>query len=87
MDLQYRTDFGCGSPPLARTSRTCFLSFAVFMTLSAIATPLAGDKLSKKLLKLVKKSAKEKKVKRGVKEVVKAIRKKAGGYVHSEASA
>lgn len=51
------------------------------MTLSAIAAPLANDKLSKKLLKLVKKSAKEKKVKRGVKEVVKAIRKKAGGCV------
>ena len=56
------------------------------MTLSAIAAPLAGDKLSKKLLKLVKKSAKEKKVKRGVKEVVKAIRKKAGGCVPAQLS-
>ena len=49
------------------------------LNLSVIAAPLAGEKLTKKLLKLVKKSAKEKKVKRGVKEVVKAIRKKSKG--------
>jgi len=43
--------------------------------LSIIANPLAGPKLSKKVLRLTKKAAKEKHVKRGVKEVVKAIRK------------
>ena len=42
---------------------------------SPIATPLAEDKLSKKLLKLIKKGMKDKLVRRGVKETVKAIRK------------
>ena len=42
---------------------------------SPIADPLAGDKLTKKLLKLVKKGMKDKLVKRGVKETVKAVRK------------
>ena len=44
-----------------------------------IAKPLADDKLCEKVLKLVKKAAKDKKVRRGVKEVVKAIRKKQTG--------
>jgi H/ACA ribonucleoprotein complex subunit 2 len=43
--------------------------------LSKISTPLAGKKLTKKLHKLVKKAAKAKLVKRGVKEVVKALKK------------
>eukprot|EP00455_Lapot_gusevi_P027755 TRINITY_DN2947_c0_g1_i1.p2 TRINITY_DN2947_c0_g1~~TRINITY_DN2947_c0_g1_i1.p2 ORF type:complete len:174 (-),score=65.36 TRINITY_DN2947_c0_g1_i1:49-492(-) len=43
--------------------------------LSPIASPLAGKKLLKKCLKLVKKAAAAKVLKRGVKEVVKAIRK------------
>ena len=43
--------------------------------LSPIANPLAEDKLSKKLLKLIKKGMKDKLVRRGVKETVKAIRK------------
>lgn len=47
--------------------------------LSAIADPLADEKLTKKLLKLAKKASKRKQTKRGVKEVVKAIRKKFKG--------
>ena len=43
--------------------------------LSVIAHPLAGRKLTKKLLRLVKKASKTKSLRRGVKEVVKAIRK------------
>lgn len=45
------------------------------VALSPIASPLADEKLTKKLYKLVKKSA----IRRGVKEVVKAIRKGAQG--------
>eukprot|EP00897_Mesotaenium_endlicherianum_P006075 jgi/Mesen1/5496/ME000276S04627 len=45
------------------------------LSLSPIAKPLAGKKLSKKALKVVKKAAKTKQLKRGVKEVVKALRK------------
>ena len=48
---------------------------------SPIATPLASDKLSKKLLKLTKKGMKDKIVKRGVKETVKAVRKGTKGVV------
>ena len=48
---------------------------------SPIATPLASDKLAKKLLKLIKKGMKDKIVKRGVKETVKAVRKGAKGLV------
>ncbi|KAF2077161.1 hypothetical protein CYY_001546 [Polysphondylium violaceum] len=43
--------------------------------LSPIAKPLAEPKLTLKLLKLVKKASKDKKVSRGVKEVVKHIKK------------
>lgn len=43
--------------------------------LSPIANPLAGKKLAKKVLKTVKKAAKGKQIKRGVKEVVKALKK------------
>jgi H/ACA ribonucleoprotein complex subunit 2 len=42
---------------------------------SIIATPLAGEKLTKKSLKLVKKSAGQKQFRRGIKECVKALRK------------
>eukprot|EP00300_Choanocystis_sp_HF-7_P033132 c45425_g1_i1.p1 GENE.c45425_g1_i1~~c45425_g1_i1.p1 ORF type:complete len:154 (-),score=41.89 c45425_g1_i1:78-539(-) len=48
---------------------------------SVIANPLASDKLTKRCLKLVKKGAKAKLVRRGVKEVVKAIRKETKGIV------
>ena len=48
--------------------------------LSPIAHPLADDKLKKKALKLVKLSAKGKQLKRGVKEVVKALRKDVKGW-------
>jgi H/ACA ribonucleoprotein complex subunit 2 len=44
-----------------------------------IASPLADDKLAKKVLKLAKKASKRKQTKRGVKEVVKALRKGAKG--------
>merc|ERR1712086_313645 len=43
------------------------------------AQPLADDKLSKKLFKVIKKATKTKQVLRGVKEVVKAVRKGAKG--------
>ena len=46
-----------------------------------IATPLAGDKLERKLLRLTKKVIQLKGVKRGVKEVGKAIRKNVEGIV------
>ena len=46
--------------------------------LSVIASPLAVEKLTKKVHKLVKKAGKAKCIKRGVKEVVKAVRK--GGF-------
>eukprot|EP00898_Chlorokybus_atmophyticus_P005813 jgi/Chlat1/6232/Chrsp44S05766 len=45
------------------------------VAVSIIAKPLAGKKLNKKALKIVKKAAKQKQLKRGVKEVVKALRK------------
>eukprot|EP01017_Pseudomicrothorax_dubius_P025923 TRINITY_DN2849_c0_g1_i2.p1 TRINITY_DN2849_c0_g1~~TRINITY_DN2849_c0_g1_i2.p1 ORF type:complete len:142 (+),score=39.18 TRINITY_DN2849_c0_g1_i2:127-552(+) len=44
-----------------------------------IATPMANEKNHKKILRLTKKMLKAKLVKRGVKEVVKAIRKKTKG--------
>lgn len=45
------------------------------IVLSPIAKPLAKDKLVKRILKLVKAASKGKTVRRGVKEVVKAVRK------------
>ena len=48
---------------------------------SPIADPLASDKLTKKMLKLIKRGMKDKLVKRGVKETVKAVRKGASGIV------
>ena len=44
-------------------------------TICAIAQPLAGKKLHKRVFKLVGKAAASKSLKRGVKEVVKALRK------------
>ena len=49
--------------------------------ISVIAKPLADEKLCKKVLKLAKKAAKRKQIKRGVKEVVKALRKNTQGCV------
>ena len=43
--------------------------------LSPISSPLADEKLKKKVLKLTKRAAKRKTLLRGVKEVVKALRK------------
>ncbi len=48
---------------------------------SVIANPLADEKLCKKVLKLCKKASKRKAIRRGVKEVVKALRKKQKGCV------
>lgn len=48
---------------------------------NAIANPLASKKLTKKLYKLVKKSQKAKRLKRGVREVVKGLRKEEKGVV------
>ena len=48
---------------------------------SPIADPIAEDKLSKKLLKQVRRSMKEKQVRRGVKETVKSLRKDGDGIV------
>ncbi|EEF50684.1 H/ACA ribonucleoprotein complex subunit 2-like protein [Ricinus communis] len=45
------------------------------IALSPIAKPLAGKKLCKRTLKLVRKAAEHKCLKRGVKEVVKSIRR------------
>ena len=45
-----------------------------------IAKPLANKKITKKLHKLVKKASQAKFVKRGVKEVVKALRKGEKGF-------
>lgn len=47
--------------------------------LSPIAHPLADEKLKKRALKLVKHASKGKQLKRGVKEVVKALRKDTKG--------
>jgi H/ACA ribonucleoprotein complex subunit 2 len=50
-------------------------------SISIIAKPLALGKIHGHIMKLVKKSAKGKTLKRGVKEVVKAIRKGSKGIV------
>ncbi|XP_020623810.1 H/ACA ribonucleoprotein complex subunit 2-like protein isoform X2 [Orbicella faveolata] len=47
----------------------------------AIAKPLAGRKLTKRLYKTVKKASKSKSSRRGVKEVAKALRKGEKGFV------
>ncbi|KAJ2785153.1 snoRNA-binding protein [Coemansia interrupta] len=49
--------------------------------LAPIAHPLADKKLTKKALKTVKKAAKHRHIKRGVKEVVKSLRKGEKGLV------
>lgn len=49
------------------------------VVLSPIAVPLADAKLRKRTLKLVKKAAQGKQLRRGVKEVVKALRKGSTG--------
>lgn len=48
---------------------------------NSIANPLASKKLTKKLYKVVKKSQKSKRLKRGVREVVKGLRKDEKGVV------
>lgn len=48
---------------------------------NAIAQPLASRKVTRKLHKLVRKASQAKFVKRGVKEVVKALRKGEKGFV------
>ncbi len=46
---------------------------------SVIAKPLSDEKMCKRVLKLAKKASKRKQIRRGVKEVVKALRKNAKG--------
>jgi H/ACA ribonucleoprotein complex subunit 2 len=48
---------------------------------AVFATPLAESKVSKKVLKLVKKAAKAKAIRRGIKEVSKALRKDEKGIL------
>ncbi|XP_050152559.1 H/ACA ribonucleoprotein complex subunit 2-like protein [Malus sylvestris] len=48
--------------------------------LASVAKPLAGKKLCKRTLKLVRKAAEHKCLKRGVKEVVKSIRRGQKGF-------
>lgn len=48
---------------------------------NAIAHPLANEKLAGRTLKLVRKGAKNKSIRRGVKEIIKAIRKKETGIL------
>ncbi|CAN0842539.1 H/ACA ribonucleoprotein complex subunit 2-like protein [Linum grandiflorum] len=51
------------------------------VTLAPIAKPLAGKKLCKRSFKLVRRAAENKCLKRGVKEVVKSIRRGNKGLV------
>lgn len=53
----------------------------VYAALSPIAQPLANEKLTGRTLKLVRKAAKAKSVRRGVKEVLKALRRKEKGVM------
>eukprot|EP00954_Amorphochlora_amoebiformis_P008191 635135-Amorphochlora_amoeboformis.AAC.2 len=48
--------------------------------ISKIAVPLADEKMMKRCYKLVKKAVDAKMSRRGIKEVVKALRKKEKGY-------
>ncbi|KAL6982469.1 hypothetical protein U1Q18_043841 [Sarracenia purpurea var. burkii] len=50
------------------------------LALAPIAKPLAGKKLCKRTLKLVRRAAEQKCLKRGVKEVVKTIRRGNKGF-------
>jgi H/ACA ribonucleoprotein complex subunit 2 len=60
----------------SKKSKVESTSTTPIITLSPIASPLAGESLTKKLLKLVKRASKVKHcLKRGVKEVVKCTRK------------
>eukprot|EP01117_Protostelium_nocturnum_P015340 TRINITY_DN593_c0_g1_i1.p1 TRINITY_DN593_c0_g1~~TRINITY_DN593_c0_g1_i1.p1 ORF type:complete len:174 (-),score=67.61 TRINITY_DN593_c0_g1_i1:36-557(-) len=53
----------------------------VDLSVSPIASPLAGSKLQEKIFSVIKKVDEEKNVFRGVKETMKAIRKGAKGFV------
>lgn len=48
---------------------------------SPIAVPMANDKLSTRTLKLVRKGSKARRCRRGVKEVIRALRKKEKGLM------
>ena len=65
---------GGGAEPAAKRAR-------VVGEICAIASPMASDKLHKKLYKAVKRAAAGKNLRRGVKEVVKALRKGEEGLV------
>lgn len=71
--------FTLGAGPAWSDSTACPVLAAPQGNLVKIAKPLADDKTAKKVLKLAKKAAKTKQIKRGVKEVVKALRKNTEG--------
>lgn len=70
--------------PLYFITYICVLTFTFLLIqikyVSKIAKPLAPKKTTKKIHKLVKKASQAKFVRRGVKEVVKAIRKGEKGF-------
>merc|ERR1712086_746508 len=61
--------------------RTLTGDYQTRLFVSPIATPMADEKLTKNVLKLIKKGMKSKLVKRGIKETVKAVRKGSQGVV------
>lgn len=85
------SDKEAGSPPPEDTMETegsqekaedNSRSYEELVTLvNAIAKPMASKKLTKKLYKAVKKAQKAKRLKRGVREVVKGLRKNEKGVV------
>lgn len=70
-DEEEEEEVAAGVPPKSYAERC--------EALTAIADPLADEKLTKKLYKLVRRASAAKVLRRGVKEVVKAIRKGASG--------
>ena len=83
------SDKEAGSPPPMETTDSQDTpaaddsrSYEELVTLvNAIAKPMANKKLTKKLYKAVKKAQKAKRLKRGVREVVKGLRKNEKGVV------
>ena len=83
-----KSDNEAASPPPADTEEAKDIatdntkSYEELVTLvNAIAKPMASKKLTKKLYKAVKKAQKAKRLKRGVREVVKGLRKNEKGVV------
>lgn len=81
-EVQVKAEEADPSTPSAASSQEEQRPYEELVTLvNAIANPLASKKLTKKLYKLVKKSQKAKRLKRGVREVVKGLRKDEKGVV------